>query len=184
MGRQPRPTPPLRPGTLRLALLPTLLAWLVLAACAAVPSNGPNASPSPSPSSSPSTAPTDVPGASSEPSESAAEPTQTETEWGRIWDAVPASFPRPPGSLAAEPIERTATSADLSVPAGPDATVAFYRSSLTAAGYVVSAQGPLEDGSWTIDASPGGECKVQVAVKPLSGVTHVSILYGAGCPFG
>jgi len=157
---------------------------LALSACSPAPSNGPNTSASPSAGSSASAGPTDVPGSSAEPSADASLPTQTDTEWGRIWDAVPAIFPRPPGSLDAEPIERTATSADLSVPAGPDETVDFYEGSLTSLGYVWSSQGPAEDGSWVIDASPGGDCKVQVTVKPLSGVTHVSVLYGAGCPFG
>jgi hypothetical protein len=161
-----------------------LAVGLALAACSPAPSNGPNTSASPSPGSSPSAGPTDVPGTSPEPSADASLPTQTETEWGRIWDAVPATFPRPPGSLDAEPIERTATSADLSVPAGPAETVDFYQGSLAAAGYVTSLQGPLEDGSWVFDASAGGGCKVQVTIKPLSGLTHVSILYGAGCPFG
>ena len=161
-----------------------VLIGLALAACSPAPSNGPNTSPSRSPGSSASAGPTDVPGTSTEPSADASLPTQTDTEWGRIWDAVPATFPRPPGSLDAEPIDRTATSADLSVPAGPDETVDFYEGSLAALGYVWSSQGPAEDGSWVIDAGLGDECKVQVTVKPLSGVTHVTILYGAACPFG
>lgn len=170
--------PSSRPSTLLLALL----VGLAVAACSPVQSNSPSAS-STFPDSSPSAAPTDVPGTSAEPSAAASLPTQTDTEWGRIWDDVPAIFPRPPGSLDAEPIERTATSADLSVPAGPDETVDFYERGLASLGYAVSSQGPAEDGSWVIDAGPGGDCKVQLTVKPLSGVTHVSILYGAGCPF-
>ena len=42
---------------------------------------------------------------------------------------------------------------------------------------------PLEDGSYTLDATgsaPG--CKVQVTVKPMGGDTFVTILYGAACP--
>lgn len=169
--RQRRPTLPFQ-----LSALLLLVFGLALGACDAAPSN--------TPTSSPSTGPTDVPGTSSEPSSEASLPTQTDTEWGRIWDAVPPIFPRPPGSLDAEPIERAATSADLSVPAGPDETVDFFEGTLASLGYRVSSQGPAEDGSWVIDAGPGGDCKVQVTVKPLSGVTHVTILYGAACPFG
>ena len=42
---------------------------------------------------------------------------------------------------------------------------------------------PLEDGSYTLDATgsaPG--CKVQATVKPMGGETFVTILYGAACP--
>jgi hypothetical protein len=42
---------------------------------------------------------------------------------------------------------------------------------------------PLEDGSYTVDATgsaPG--CKVQATVKPVGGETFVTILYGAACP--
>ena len=42
---------------------------------------------------------------------------------------------------------------------------------------------PLEDGSYTLDATgsaPG--CKIQATVKPMGGETFVTILYGAACP--
>jgi hypothetical protein len=170
--RPRRPTPPIWLSTLLVLVL-----GLVLSACDAALSHPP--------SSSPSAAPTDVPGTSPEPSAEASLPTQTATEWGRIWDAVPASFPRPPGSLDAEPIERVATSADLSVDGDAEGIIEFYVTMLTPTEFVLSTQGPLEDGSWVLDGRvPNSECKVQVTATPLGGLTHVSILYGAGCPFG
>ena len=42
----------------------------------------------------------------------------------------------------------------------------------------------MEDGSITINAvGPDPACQVQVRVRPLSGLTNVVVLYGAGCPF-
>ena len=120
------------------------------------------------------------------PSSSAGEVSQTDTDWGRIWDAIPSAFPKPPGSvLEAEPIDREPTSADLSIGAAPEDVVSFYETTLPQLGFEASAQGPLENGAWVVDArQPGSECQLQLTVTPLSGVTHVAILYGAGCPFG
>lgn len=181
MRRQRRSTPPVRLS----ALFFGLSIGLIAAACSPVPSNSPNESRSSAPNGSPSAAPTEVPGTSAEPSGSAGpgEPTQTDTAWGRIWDAVPASYPKPDGAIDSDPIERQATSGDLSVGASPEDVKSFYEVALKALGYVVSSQGPLENGGWVIDASPGGACKTEVTVTPLSGVAHVAIMYGAACPF-
>ena len=173
------------PRTAALAVL-VGLAVLLVWACGPVPPGTPSASPSGSPGSSsgPSAVPTPV--GSPEPSGApSAEPGQTDTEWGRIWDALPAGFPQPIGSVPSEPIGRGPSSAELAVGAGPSEATAFYFEALLNAGYpIVSEQGPLEDGSRVIDAT-GGEpgCKVQVTVTPLSGVTHITILFAAACPF-
>src|SRR4029079_15915087 len=62
---------------------------------------------------------TPVPGGSTAPSAGASSaavspPTQTDTEWGRIWDGLPAGFPLPPGAVPTE-IGEGAASATLAV---------------------------------------------------------------------
>lgn len=111
-------------------------------------------------------------------------PSQTDTEWGRIWDAVPSSFPVVTGAVPATDAGDGATSALLALVA-PDAMViaAFYRDALEAMGMVVSTDGPLEDGSVTVSGTDGYGCAVQVAVKPAGSTNLISVLYGAGCPF-
>jgi len=110
-------------------------------------------------------------------------PTQTATEWGRIWDALPPGFPVHPG---AEPTESAAgpASATLTVPARVGATAAWWQPALERAGYsTVAVSGPLEDGSIVIDSAGGGDCRVQVAITPTGATTTATILYGAACPF-
>jgi hypothetical protein len=112
------------------------------------------------------------------------EPTQTDTEWGRIWDALPPTFPVPQGATPSEPIGREATSGELAVGAAPTDVLTFFHGALAAAGFgTVSEQGPLEDGTWVVDATGAAGCKARVTVTPLSGVTHVSILFAAACPY-
>ena len=111
-------------------------------------------------------------------------PTQTDTEWGRIWDALPPGFPLPPDAVLTETREGPA-SASLAVGAAGQPTASFMESALIGAGFSIeSTEGPMEDGSTTINAvGPDPACQVQVRVRPLSGVTNVVVLYGAGCPF-
>jgi hypothetical protein len=153
----------------------------VLISCTTAPSNGPSSAPSPSAAASP----TDVPGSAGL-SPSPGEVSQTDTDWGRIWDAIPVGFPKPPGSiLEAEPIEPGPTSANLSVGAAVEDVVSFYETALPPLGFEASTQGPLENGGWVIDATqPGSDCQLQLTLTPLSGVTYVAILYGAGCRLG
>src|SRR5206468_1833149 len=118
------------------------------------------------------------------PTPTPAPPSQTNTDWGRIWDAAPASFPRRPGS---EPTETAAgpASAVLSVPAGVAETTDWYATSLGQAGYkVAGASGPLEDGSYVVDATgKPAACHVQVTVANVGTLTVATIMYGASCPF-
>ena len=111
-------------------------------------------------------------------------PTQTDTEWGRIWDALPPSFPLPPDAVPAETREGP-VSASMGVGAAGQPTATFMESALLGAGFSIeSTEGPMEDGSITINAvGPDPACQVQVSVRPLSGLTNVVVLYGAGCPF-
>ena len=156
----------------RAALLATLVpALLALAACA--PSGS-------SPPASASSLPPETQAASPAPSR----PSQTDTAWGRIWDAVPPAFPVIRGAVPATDTGDGATSALLALQA-PDPMViaAFYRDALRAMGMIVMMDGPLEDGSVTVSGADGNDCAVQVGVRPAGSTNLISVLYGAGCPF-
>jgi hypothetical protein len=110
---------------------------------------------------------------------------QTDTDWGRIWDALPAGFPAYPGSTPAAEAATGPASAVLAVPGVEARTVVdWMQPNLERATYSTEARsGPLEDGSFVLDSTgsaPG--CRVQVSVAPLGGLTTVTVLYGAGCP--
>ncbi len=108
---------------------------------------------------------------------------QTDTEWGRIWDALPATFPRYPGSIPTEPGQGP-SSATLAVPTDPATAASQLQSALEAEGFSTEAQsGPFEDGSIVIDSV--GEpttCRVQTRLTPQSGTTLMTVFYGAQCP--
>ncbi len=168
----------------RNRLMPALalLAMLAFAACSsAVPS-----SPAASAGSGASSA-TGVPStpAAALPSGSGASSNQTNTEWGRIWDTLPADFPTYPGATPAEETATGATSADLVVTGGDAKTIATtMQAALTAAGYATTGlSGPLEDGSFTLDMTgPPAGCKVELRVTPTGGLTSLKIMYGSACP--
>ena len=67
-----------------------------------------------------------------------------------------------------------------------DAVAEQARAGLLQAGYSIEAlSGPAEDGSTAIDATGADPaCRVRVTVRPFGGLTLVTILYGAGCPWG
>jgi len=163
-------------GVARAVLLATLVPTLLaLIGCAPSASPGPSSTSNvpTSTSTSTTTRPTTAPGL----------PTQTDTEWGRIWDALPSSFPTITGAVPATDTGDGAASALLALQA-PDAMViaAFYRDALHATGMVASTDGPLEDGSVTVSGSDGDGCAVLVSVKPARSTNLISVLYGAGCP--
>lgn len=121
------------------------------------------------------------PGSTAEP----APPGQTDTDWGRIWDGLPAGFPAFPGAHATEIGEGPASATLDAGSAEPAAVMNFYQTALQAAGWIiVSVSGPREDGSLelsVVDIHPA--CQLRATVTPLGGSTIVTILYGAGCPF-
>ena len=152
---------------------------LVITACGSTESSDPS---SPAVRPDPSSA-----GASSaSPAQSgAAAAGQTDTEWGRIWDTLPSDFPVIPGARSSEEAATGPASATLVVEGNVARLVAAALVDLLAKnGFPTAGLGtPLEDGSYTLDASgsaPG--CKVQATVKPMGGETFVTILYGAACP--
>ena len=163
-------------STLRQAALPALL-LVAVGACA---------NPSPAPTASPSvTVPslTPVPNGSAEPS-GPVDVTQTDTDWGRIWDALPPSFLVYAGSVPTETREQGPVSAEFAVPDGPEAVTTWLQAALEGAGYSTEAlSGPLEDGSRVIDSVGDEGCRVETVIAPMSGTTHVAVRFGADCPF-
>jgi hypothetical protein len=109
---------------------------------------------------------------------------QTDTEWGRIWDAIPADFPIIPG---AEPAPETGigpASAVLAVQTIEAAGVAeWFQDQLEIEQFSTEAlSGPLEDGSYVLDSVGEDECRIQTTVTPQGAFTTIVILYGAACP--
>ncbi|HET7169787.1 MAG TPA: hypothetical protein VFI69_11360 [Candidatus Limnocylindrales bacterium] len=115
---------------------------------------------------------------------SAAGVDQTDTAWGRIWDAVPAGFPRFPGSVPGGDASGEPASGRFVVAGGDPADVASWmQSALETATYSTEAlSGPLEDGSFVLDSVGEGACRIETTVAPLGGMTFITIRYGADCP--
>ncbi len=127
----------------------------------------------------PTLVPTD-PGATAH----ASPPSQTDTEWGRIWDGLPEGFPNFPGAGPTETGEGPASAILDAGTAEPAEVATFYKSALEGTRYTtVSLSGPREDGSWEVESISDGGCGIRVTVTPLGGSTIVTILYGADCPF-
>jgi hypothetical protein len=162
-----------------------LAALLVIALAACQPATG---SLTPAVSTPAPAASSAAPSIESSPSVEASSPPlagQTETDWGRIWDSLPAGFPSYPGSAPAEAAATGPASAVLAVNGVEAKTIAdWIRSKLEGATYSTEAlSGPLEDGSFVLDSTgsaPG--CRVQVSIAPLGGLTTVTVRYGASCP--
>ena len=161
------------PNRLR-RLLSTVPLALALAACGpAVPTTPAVPAPSGSPDISASGGPSTAPGSE-----------QTDTGWGRIWDDVPAGFPRFPGSTAADDAAPEPASLRLAVPDGdPQAIAAWMQAALETATYSTEGlSGPFEDGSLVLDSVGDGDCRIETVVAPLGGMTFVTVRYGAACP--
>lgn len=157
-----------------------LSAGLIAAACGADTETASNA-PTTVASVGPTAAPSDGPSA---PPASAGAGTQTDTEWGRIWDDVPPGFPTYPGSAVADDASPDPVSATYAVAGGdPTEIAAWMRSALETARFrTESLQGPLENGDYVLEAVGAGDCRVQVAVAPMGGLVFVTVRYGAACP--
>lgn len=173
----PRPVPAVR-SVPRIALALALLG-LVVAACAqTTPTAGP-ATPSPSVE-----APTATPSAAASDGGSAPAAGQTDTAWGRIWDALPVAFPIYPGATPADDTQAEPVSAAFALDgAEARAVVAWMQTELERASYGTEGlNGPLEDGSFVLESVGDGDCRIQTSVAPLGGLTTIGIRYGAACP--
>ena len=109
---------------------------------------------------------------------------QTDTDWGRIWDTLPVAFPVYPGAAPAEEAETGPVSATFALE-GPDAKtiVIWMQTELERATYSTEAlTGPLEDGSFVLESIGTADCRTEVAVAPLGGLTILTVRYGAACP--
>jgi hypothetical protein len=148
--------------------------------------------PTPTSIRTPSTSQTEAPSAGASTIASPAAPsagggTQTDTEWGRIWDNVPAGFPRYPGSSVADDTSPEPVSATYAVAGGgdPEQIASWMQAALETATFSTEAlSGPLEDGSFVLDSVGDGGCRIQVAIAPMGGLTFVTVRYGASCPEG
>jgi hypothetical protein len=109
---------------------------------------------------------------------------QSDTDWGRIWDRLPADFPRFPGSTPADDAGAEPASGRSSVPGGePQAIATWFQDALEQARFsTVGLNGPAEDGSFVLDSVGDGQCRVQMTIAPLGDMTFITVLYGADCP--
>ncbi len=195
--RQPRQrTRRIGPGTLtELAVLVVLGTLLVSCGLTSTVTPLPTASVTPSapatvppatpPSSGAPAAPTASTGPPPSPTPTTAPPPgTTTTAWGRIWDRLPAGFPRFPG---AEPANAGGgpASALLTVPATVTTASTWYRRALEQAGYHTrDVNGPLEDGSVVIDwTGATTACRIQAGFAPHGNQVIATILFAAACPF-
>jgi hypothetical protein len=163
-----------------VAVAVALLSLLGLAACT---STGASVAPSVSTPVAVSAAPSSSAAAASSGGGSAT--SQTDTDWGRIWDTLPASFPTITGSTRSDEASAGPASAIFTVDGDAAKTVATtLQARLEAGGYTtVALGGPLEDGTFTLDMTgPPTGCMLQIRATPTGGSTTITILYGATCP--
>lgn len=166
----------------RACLLAAGLA-LAVAACGGSATLAPSAAPT---QSSTLPAPTDVPGGGDR--TPAPTPGTFETAWGTAWDGLPPGFPVPPDALPADPGDPAdgPVSGAFVVGRSPDDVTQLMQTGLAAAGYgTETLSGPFEDGSLVIDSvGKDPQCRVQTRVRGLSGMTMITVLFGAACPWG
>ena len=158
-----------------------LVAAVALVACSPTTPTPATAGPSSASSTTPSTEASNPSGGAS-----ATPPAgQTNTDWGRIWDTVPAGFPIYPGATPAEEAATGAVSATFALGGADPKTVATWmQAELERATYRTEAlNGPREDGSFVLESiGAAPDCRVEVAVAPLGGLVTVTVRYGAACP--
>ena len=111
-------------------------------------------------------------------------PGQTETEWGLIWDTIPADFPIYEGAVPSEESATGPASANLVLDGVDPSDVASWTdSALSQAGFTVTGgYESMEDGSIGVEAVRATGCHVLVTSAPLGSLTSLTILYGASCP--
>ncbi|MEO5704166.1 MAG: hypothetical protein ABIZ52_03700 [Candidatus Limnocylindrales bacterium] len=113
-------------------------------------------------------------------------PPQSDTEWGPIWNSLPASYPVFAGAEVADaeqgPVSGAFTVA--SNVAAPLVIAEFYRDALEEQGFGgTGLDGPLEDGSFTVWSSNSYGCDSLVTILPRGTESYITVLYSAGCDF-
>jgi hypothetical protein len=187
MGRAMTLHRPSRRGPLPLLVAAALgLAVLACGGPGPTPSPTTSAEASPTGGTSPSPSPSEAPASASPgPSLAPSLPTQSETSIGRIWDALPPSFPLPAG---AEPTEirepEEPFSGVFEVSGEPVAVARALQTALEEHGFATAAaSGPFEDGSYVIDSTGSGDCRIRSTIRPMGDLTILLVRYGAACPF-
>ena len=112
-------------------------------------------------------------------------PSTTNAEFGRVWDALPPSWPEMPGQSESE--IASGASAGLNVNGAPVALAKLLATELERRGWHVDVGSPLEDGTVVVDAThaPAG-CKVEARFSGDAAASDPGTLivyYGAACPF-
>jgi hypothetical protein len=161
---------------------PARRSLVILAFALAAAACGPTASSEPPNSAAPTHL---ISAAPVEPGTSDAPPAgQTDTEWGRIWDGLPAGFPTYPGSTIADDASADPVSARYAIIGGDPAEIASWlQTALETATYSTEGlSGPFEDGSFVLDSVGEAGCRIETTIAPLGRLTFVSINYGAVCP--
>ncbi len=173
----------------RLAPCIALLTVVAMACTGA----GPTTSPETAAPIAPSAAPTEEP--TPEPTKAPAgdlptpvPPGTFETAWGEAWNALPPGYPVPADAQPAEPGDPAdgPVSGAFVVQRAPERVVEDVQTGLAVAGYSTEAlSGPSENGALVVD-SVGFDpaCRVQTTVRPLGGLTMITVLFGAACPWG
>ncbi|HEY2887888.1 MAG TPA: hypothetical protein VGJ17_04685 [Candidatus Limnocylindrales bacterium] len=161
-------------------LAPILVILLVACGSTATASRSPEPSPSGRSISTPG------PGGPASPSVVASIrlPTTTSTAFGKIFDALPPSFPKLPGE---EPAGTGAgpTSGSFAASLSVSDARKTIEAALIAQGWNVVVGSPLEDGTVVLEATRAKPaCRTEVRFTPTSGTVTMAVLYGASCPFG
>lgn len=135
------------------------------------------------PSESAGSSPAGTPDSSGGASADAPAVGQTDTSWGRIWDEVPQAFPLFPGGLPAGGTSESVSAALTLEGVEPRDVATWMQAQLEGSTFTTEGlNGPLEDGSFVLDAVGSGGCRVQVRAAPLGSLTSLIVRYGAECP--
>ena len=114
-----------------------------------------------------------------------AETSQSDTDWGRIWDRLPDDFPlHPDGEPSDDRVVDDPVSGVYSVAGvAPDEMAPWMQAALEDATYSTEAlSGPLDDGSFVLDSVGEPGCRLQIVMTPVDDGTVVTVRYGADCP--
>lgn len=164
-----------------IALIPVLVA--ILAACDQATVTPDPVPATPAPTTAVATAVATA-AASPDAVDSPPPASQTETDWGTIWDGIPTGFPRFTGSSDADDASAVPASDRYAVPGGDAQTIATWlQTAMENATYSTEGlSGPFEDGSFVLDSVGDAGCRIQTTVAPQGNLVLVTVLYGAECP--